>query len=110
MEAYNLFENLIYQINEEATSILSKGAVVLPSNNKVQEAKTQKTDLSKTSASRSGAGAAATQQARASRAAAEGASRPQKVETFKREEKKIGRNDACPCGSGKKYKQCHGKR
>ena len=24
-------------------------------------------------------------------------------------EPKIGRNDACPCGSGKKYKQCHGK-
>ena len=23
--------------------------------------------------------------------------------------KKIGRNDPCPCGSGKKYKQCHGK-
>ena len=24
-------------------------------------------------------------------------------------EPKIGRNDSCPCGSGKKYKQCHGK-
>ena len=28
--------------------------------------------------------------------------------TFKRNEKKIGRNDVCPCGSGKKYKSCHG--
>ena len=28
--------------------------------------------------------------------------------TFKRNEKKVGRNDACPCGSGKKYKNCHG--
>ena len=26
-----------------------------------------------------------------------------------RAEKKVGRNDKCPCGSGKKYKQCHGK-
>jgi len=26
-----------------------------------------------------------------------------------RVEKKIGRNDPCPCGSGKKYKQCHGR-
>ena len=26
-----------------------------------------------------------------------------------RAEPKIGRNDPCPCGSGKKYKQCHGK-
>ena len=29
--------------------------------------------------------------------------------TFVREQPKVGRNDACPCGSGKKYKQCHGK-
>jgi len=28
---------------------------------------------------------------------------------FKRDEAKVGRNDACPCGSGKKYKKCHGK-
>jgi uncharacterized protein len=32
-----------------------------------------------------------------------------KVETVKRETPKVGRNDPCPCGSGKKYKQCHGK-
>ena len=31
------------------------------------------------------------------------------VETFVREGRKIGRNEPCPCGSGKKYKQCHGK-
>ena len=29
--------------------------------------------------------------------------------TFRREEPKVGRNDPCPCGSGKKYKQCCGK-
>jgi len=33
----------------------------------------------------------------------------EKPETFKRETPKVGRNDPCPCGSGKKYKQCHGK-
>jgi len=26
-----------------------------------------------------------------------------------RDQPKVGRNDPCPCGSGKKYKQCHGK-
>lgn len=31
-----------------------------------------------------------------------------KAEPFVRDGKKIGRNDSCPCGSGKKYKQCHG--
>jgi preprotein translocase subunit SecA len=30
------------------------------------------------------------------------------VETFVRSEKKVGRNEPCPCGSGKKYKHCHG--
>jgi hypothetical protein len=30
------------------------------------------------------------------------------VQTFKREQPKVGRNDPCPCGSGKKYKKCHG--
>ena len=30
--------------------------------------------------------------------------------TYKREQPKVGRNDPCPCGSGKKYKQCHGRR
>ncbi len=33
---------------------------------------------------------------------------PQKVETVRRAEPKVGRNDPCPCGSGKKYKKCHG--
>jgi preprotein translocase subunit SecA len=32
-----------------------------------------------------------------------------KPETVRRDENKVGRNDPCPCGSGKKYKKCHGK-
>jgi preprotein translocase subunit SecA len=31
------------------------------------------------------------------------------VQTYVREQPKVGRNDVCPCGSGKKYKQCHGR-
>jgi preprotein translocase subunit SecA len=34
---------------------------------------------------------------------------PEKIETVRREGKKVGRNDPCPCGSGKKYKKCCGK-
>jgi preprotein translocase subunit SecA len=30
------------------------------------------------------------------------------VQTVRREGPKVGRNDPCPCGSGKKYKKCHG--
>jgi len=33
---------------------------------------------------------------------------PQKVQTVVRQGEKVGRNDPCPCGSGKKYKKCHG--
>jgi preprotein translocase subunit SecA len=33
-----------------------------------------------------------------------------KPKPIRNTEKKVGRNDPCPCGSGKKYKQCHGKR
>jgi preprotein translocase subunit SecA len=34
---------------------------------------------------------------------------PEKVSTFRREQPKVGRNDPCPCGSGKKHKKCCGK-
>ncbi|HCD55369.1 MAG TPA: hypothetical protein DEQ90_08075, partial [Halieaceae bacterium] len=30
-------------------------------------------------------------------------------QTFTREQPKVGRNEPCPCGSGKKFKQCHGR-
>ncbi len=42
----------------------------------------------------------------AMRAQGEGA----KTETIRREQPRVGRNDPCPCGSGRKYKQCHGKK
>ncbi|NIL94904.1 MAG: hypothetical protein GTO71_10815, partial [Woeseiaceae bacterium] len=35
--------------------------------------------------------------------------RPEPVMPFVREGRKVGRNEPCPCGSGKKFKQCHGK-
>jgi preprotein translocase subunit SecA len=38
-----------------------------------------------------------------------GAPESGQIRTFKKNEPTIGRNDPCPCGSGKKYKQCHGK-
>ncbi|MCB0704932.1 MAG: preprotein translocase subunit SecA [Saprospiraceae bacterium] len=101
VEAYNLFENYIYSVNEEVTSYLAKGTVVFRDGSGVQEAREQKTDLSKVQTNRSAA---------AAKAAAEGVSRRQsKPETVKREEPKVGRNDNCPCGSGKKYKHCHGR-
>ncbi|MEM9820262.1 MAG: preprotein translocase subunit SecA [Bacteroidota bacterium] len=103
MEAFNLFEELVYRVNEQVTSYLAKGALVFQNQNdrSLQEAKEQKTDLSKTSTNKRDGGGA--------RAAAEAVSRRKaKPATFKRAEKKVGRNQPCPCGSGKKYKHCHG--
>jgi preprotein translocase subunit SecA len=51
---------------------------------------------------------------RGSAAAAPAAPRPARtggddvIKQVKRDEPKVGRNDPCPCGSGKKYKKCHG--
>jgi len=107
MEAFKLFEELVYSVNEQTTSYLSKGRIELPEGRNMEEAREQKTDLSKVQTSRSG-GAGEGAAAAAARRAAEGVSR-KPIETVKREEKKVGRNEACPCGSGKKYKHCHGK-
>jgi preprotein translocase subunit SecA len=45
----------------------------------------------------------------AARVAAAAASTEAKVEPVRRDRPKVGRNDPCPCGSGKKYKKCHGR-
>ncbi len=100
MEAYNYFESLMNNINRSVISYLIKGKLVLPENNQVREAKVQKADTSKLTTNKSEDGGA--------RAAAEGVSQKRPT-TFKRTQKKVGRNEPCPCGSGKKYKQCHGK-
>ena len=43
------------------------------------------------------------------KAADGGARSVEKVKTVRREQPKVGRNDPCPCGSGKKFKKCHGR-
>lgn len=106
MEAYKLFETFIYRINEEVTSYLSKGTLVFSDGTTLEQARDQMTDMSKTSTNRS---RQAEDQARRQAMAQAGGGGRKKPETFKREDKKVKRNDPCPCGSGKKYKHCHGK-
>lgn len=98
IEAYNLFEDLINKINKDVSAYLLNGKLLL--QREVQEARVEKTDLSNTTMNRD---------EEAIRKAAESVSQKhEKPETFKRTEQKVGRNDLCPCGSGKKYKHCHG--
>ncbi len=102
MEAYDLFEQLIYDINIEVISYLSKGTVVFENGQSIEEASVQRTDMSRVKTNRS-------EEERRARGAASSAGRQSKPETVKRTDPKVGRNAPCPCGSGKKYKQCHGK-
>lgn len=96
-EAYELFKNMIDKINREVISILMKAHIPLRDPSQVQEASQRKgLDMSKYETSRTDALQAAANTQERSR-------EPVRVE------KKVGRNDPCPCGSGKKYKNCHGR-
>ena len=100
LESYELFAKMLDKINKETLSILNKAYIPTRENNpeSVQQERQQKAkvDVNKLQASRMAAAAAAGQAEKSKPA-------PIKVE------KKVGRNDPCPCGSGKKYKHCHGK-
>lgn len=103
MEAYQLFEQLIFKINQDVTSYLLEGRIQFKGDQRtIDEAKEQKTDFSKARVHR-------TEEQEAMDRAAMGAGGRKKVETVVRTEEKVGRNDPCPCGSGKKFKHCHGR-
>jgi preprotein translocase subunit SecA len=103
MEAYKLFEGLVRMTNEKTTTYLATGDLVLAEPEDVQEARApRRVQAPATSTNRS-------QEEQAARRAAEGVSKRQKVQTFQRDGAKTKRNDMCPCGSGKKFKHCHGK-
>jgi preprotein translocase subunit SecA len=104
LESFNLFKIMVGDINSEAVSILMRGQIPVQNPENVrQAAPEQKTDYSKYRTRKDEMGAI-------SGSKANGTPQPQekKLEPV-RVEKKVGRNDLCPCGSGKKYKNCHGK-
>ena len=95
-ESFNLFKSMVDKINKNVVSTLMKGQIPFEAPEEVKQAEEKRTDLSKMRTGRSDAPAAQTNQA------------PRKTEPVK-VGPKVGRNDPCPCGSGKKYKNCHGK-
>ena len=108
IEAYKLFEDLIRRINEATTAYLAKGDLLLQRPEDVQEARSPRPRPAATGRTQTNR---REEEAEAAHKAAAGAGQAQrqKVETFQRSEAKIGRNDPCPCGSGRKFKQCHGR-
>ena len=109
-ESFGLFSKMLVKVNREVLSILDKAYVPVREQTpeemqrqqqarerqQMERERRAKIDVNKLQASRMQAAAQAGQQDK---------SKPMPVHV----EKKVGRNDPCPCGSGKKYKNCHGK-
>nr|MDE7074317.1 SEC-C domain-containing protein [Odoribacter sp.] len=95
-ESYNLFKAMVEKINKGMVSALMKAQIPMQEPDRVREADQKRTDLSKM------------RESRAEAIASSGANREQSHQPVK-VGPKVGRNDLCPCGSGLKYKNCHGK-
>ena len=105
-ESFKLFEKMLLDVNREITSFLSRAQLPMPDENKVREAQVPQNDQKGLRAGRSNE---FEQSARQQQQAIDSSrQQPQRVMPV-HVEKKVGRNDLCPCGSGKKYKNCHGK-
>ncbi len=103
-ESFELFQQMIGRINREIISFLIK--CDLAANKEVQiesNFKPAKMDLSKLQTGRTEVGGGSNTDKFGNQ------TQQQQVTQPIVKEKKVGRNDICPCGSGKKYKNCHGK-
>ena len=99
LESFGLFKKLIENVNYKAITILMRAQIPVKEGDQVKEAAPERrTDRSKYQEQKSDIMRAGEQDTR----------EKQKQQPV-RVEKKVGRNEPCPCGSGKKYKQCCGK-
>ncbi|MDD5819237.1 MAG: preprotein translocase subunit SecA [Bacteroidales bacterium] len=95
LEGYNLFAQMLDSLNRDVLSFLLKAFVPLRDRNEAPQRAVarQRTDMSQMRTSRNELST----------------NGEQKSNTPVKVDKHVGRNDPCPCGSGKKYKNCHGK-
>jgi preprotein translocase subunit SecA len=106
VEAFNLFAQLSNEINKQIVRFLCHASIpVQQGEPTIREGRAQKTDMSKMKQRKEGLQLAGT-----------GGEAPEYYEPSEQEKQepiiagpKVGRNDPCPCGSGKKYKNCHGR-
>ncbi len=108
LESFNIFKQMLDALNRRALAILLRGQIHISEPDKVQQAQQQRRmdysryrtqkDAVQQAAQASGAAQAAGRDTREN-------ARPEPIHV----DKKPRPNDPCPCGSGKKYKQCHGK-
>ena len=118
-EGYTAFQDMIARVQgtvaEQLLRVQVKSAAELEQSRKAAEERrarlaAQRSEshadgsaVGKASAATGGSGAAASADGESPQQPAQ----PTKVETFRRDKPKLGRNDPCWCGSGKKYKKCH---
>ena len=94
LEGYNLFAQMLESLNRDVLSFLLRAFVPLrDANEQPQRAVERRTDMSQMRTQHNDLST----------------NGEQKANTPVKADPKIGRNDPCPCGSGKKYKNCHGK-
>ncbi len=113
-ESFELFKKMLNEINRDVLSFLFKGFIPVQDAANVREARPpQKTDMSKLKTSHEEIPVGATSNSsNTSTTGNTSGQQPQQQPVQKvqpvRAEPKVGRNDPCPCGSGKKFKNCHG--
>jgi len=104
-EAFEMFTGLLERIKMDVVSVLSKVQVRTESDvAAVDEQRRRKAEMQFHHDE-----ASAMQDAAGDEEAPPGGQQQEQAQPFVRNGRKIGRNEPCPCGSGKKYKQCHGK-
>jgi len=103
-ESFNLFKEMVSKVNKDIVSTLMKGHIPIQNPDQVREAAPERrTDMSRYRTQKNESPVSSNPMEGAQTQTQE-RSRPEPV----RVEKRVGRNDPCPCGSGKKFKQCHG--
>ena len=105
-ESFELFQELLYNIKFDVVKMLSRIQIERPEDIEAEERR-KRAEAQERMKFQHAESSALQQEDQAPNQAPP--DEPAKAETFVREERKIGRNEPCPCGSGKKYKQCHGK-
>ena len=97
-ESFNLFKQMIQKINTDVISFLMRANVPMQDGSQVKEQRARAIDRSKLKEQRNDLLSQANSN-----------TQERQVTQPVHVEKKVGRNDPCPCGSGKKYKNCHGR-
>jgi len=105
LESYGLFKEMIDSMNRKVLSILMRGQIPVREPEQVREARPiQRMDLSRMRTQKDEVGSRGSAPQDPTKQDTREVQKTQPIVV----EKKVGRNDPCPCGSGKKYKNCHG--